>query len=107
MNYFINSREDIAKYVFGDKENDKINIPVGFTHIINNIQGQLYMNGNALVDLTPLEAINIIDDGYNQIDSTYFIRPTRLFKAMYYYYLNFKDLLLVKRFNCRDFEQLI
>jgi len=107
INEFIQERDAIAKYVFGDKENDKVNIPVGFTHIINNIQGQLYMNGNSLVNMTPLEAIEIIDNGYKQIDSIYFIRPNRLFKAMYYYYLNLKDILMVKRFNRVNLELLI
>jgi DNA-directed RNA polymerase II subunit RPB1 len=107
INDFIKERDAIAKHVFGYKENEKVNMPVGFTHIINNIQGQTYMNGSSLIDLTPLEALDIIYKGYDKIDSMFHIQPTRLFRLLYFYYLNLKDLLMVKRFNRINLELLI
>jgi DNA-directed RNA polymerase II subunit RPB1 len=99
LNFMIATRDRIAENIFSNRENDKVNIPVSFTHIINNIQGQLSINENSFVDITPLEALEIINDGYNTITKIYYVQPTDLFKAMYYYYLNIKDLLMVKRFN--------
>jgi DNA-directed RNA polymerase II subunit RPB1 len=99
INFMIATRDRIAQNIFANRENDKVNIPVSFTHIINNIQGQLSINENSFVDITPLEALEIIDAGYNTITKIYYVQPTDLFKTMYYYYLNIKDLLMVKRFN--------
>ncbi|GAG48603.1 unnamed protein product, partial [marine sediment metagenome] len=76
-----------------------VHLPVGFTYIINNVQGQQYINVNSMVDITPLEAFELIDDGFRQIESLYYVKPTELFKTLYYYYLTPKDLLMVKRFN--------
>jgi DNA-directed RNA polymerase II subunit RPB1 len=99
LNFMIASRDRIAQNIFANRENDKVNIPVSFTHIINNIQGQLSINENSFVDITPLEALEIILAGYDTITKIYYVQPTDLFKTMYYYYLNIKDLLMVKRFN--------
>ena len=93
------ARDHIARNIFGNRENDKINIPVSFSHIINNIQGQLAITAKSFSDITPLEALEIIDEGYKTIQKIYYVQPTQLFKIMYYYYLNPKDLLMIKRFN--------
>ena len=66
-------------------ENDKVNIPVSFTHIINNIQGQLSINESSYIDITPFEALEIIDAGYDTITKIYYVQPTDLFKTMYYW----------------------
>jgi len=92
-------RDDILKYIFSNKDNNKVNIPVSFYHIINNIQGQLEINVNSFIGITPLEAMNIIDNAYKTLETIHYVKPNVLFKAMYYYYLNVKDLLMVKRFN--------
>lgn len=103
----ITTRDDIAQFVFSSRENDKVNMPVGFVHIINNVQGQTFITANSIVDITPLEALDLIDAGYKKIDALYHIKPTMLFKALYYYYLNIKDLLFVKRFNKQNLLILI
>jgi DNA-directed RNA polymerase II subunit RPB1 len=92
-------RDNILKYIFSNKDNNKVNIPVSFYHIINNIQGQLEINANSFIDITPLEAMNIIDNAYKTLETIHYVKPNALFKTMYYYYLNVKDLLMVKRFN--------
>lgn len=99
IEFIIGVRPGIVKGVFKDRDNKMVHLPVGFTYIINNVQGQQYINVNSMVDITPLEAFQIIDDGFNQIESLQYVKPTELFKALYYYYLTPKDLLMVKRFN--------
>ena len=47
-----------------------------------------------MVNITPYEAMEIVDNGYNQLELI-IRKPTQLFKTMYYYYLNL-DLLMVK-----------
>jgi DNA-directed RNA polymerase II subunit RPB1 len=89
------------------RDNKKVNIPVAFQQIINNVRGQQYINVNSMVDITPLEALELIDDGYKRIESFHYVKPTELFKIMYYYYLTPKNLLMVKRFNRNAVEILI
>ena len=95
----LDARDNILKCIFGKRDNNKVNIPVSFIHTINNIQGQLMINANSFIDITPLEAMQIIDDGFKKIETIHYVKPTSLFKTMYYYYLNVKDLLMVKRFH--------
>jgi DNA-directed RNA polymerase II subunit RPB1 len=74
-------------------------MPVAFMHIINNVQAQQQINQNSMVDITPLEAMDMISAGFRQLETLYYAPPTLLFKVMYYYYLSPKELLLIKRFN--------
>jgi len=99
VDMMIHVREELINKVFGNKDNKVVQIPVAFSYIINNIQGQQYINVNSMVDITPMEAFEIIDEGYKTISLIHYVPPTTLFKALYYYYLNPKDLLMVKRFN--------
>jgi DNA-directed RNA polymerase beta' subunit/intein/homing endonuclease len=95
----IEMRDLIIERVFNRTDNKNVQMPVSFTHIINNVQSQQQINQNSMVDLTPLEAMDMISAGYRQLENLYYASPTLLFKVMYYYYLSPKDLLLVKRFN--------
>jgi len=95
----INIRDDIIKHVFKNKGDSVVNCPVAFAYIINNIQGQQGINGNSLVDITPLEAFEMIEETYGNMEKNKLTAPTMLFKTLYYYYLSPKELLYVKRFN--------
>jgi len=95
----IEQREKIIKYIFKNKSDSIVNCPVAFTYIIGNIQGQQNINANSLVDITVLEAFEMIEDTYKLLEKVYSVPPTELFKTLYYYYLSPKDLLLVKRYN--------
>jgi DNA-directed RNA polymerase II subunit RPB1 len=107
VDMMIHVREELIQKVFGNKENKVVQIPVAFSYIINNIQGQQYINVNSMVDITPMEAFELIDAGYQTIAMIHYVPPTALFKAVYYYYLNPKDLLMVKRFNRKALMILI
>ena len=60
-----------------------------------------------MVDITPLEVFDIIDEGLNKINSLHYVKPTELFEIMYYYYLTPKDLLMIKRFSRTAIELLV
>ena len=92
-------RPGLVSKVFDNRDEKKVHMPVCFTHIINNVQGQQRINVNSMVDITPLEALTLIDEGYERLSNLYYAPPTRLFRALYYYFLSPKDLLMVKRFN--------
>ena len=97
--FMLNIRDRIIKYVFKNKSDSVVNCPVALVYIITNIQGQQGINSNSLVDITPLEAFQMIEKTYENLEKNYYAKPTELFKTLYYYYLSPKDLLFVKRFN--------
>jgi DNA-directed RNA polymerase II subunit RPB1 len=95
----ISLRAKLYNNVFGRKDGKNIYIPVAFSYIINNVQGQQNINASSMVDITPLEALQLIEDGFNRLNAITYVRPTLLFTLAYNYYMNPKDLLMVKRFN--------
>ena len=95
----IENRDTIVKYVFKNKGDSVVNCPVAFSYIINNIMGQQNVTGNSVVDITMLEALDMIDLCYSNLVKIRCAPPTLLFKTLYYFHLSPKDLLMVKRFN--------
>jgi DNA-directed RNA polymerase II subunit RPB1 len=107
IDFILKSRTFIADNVFKKKTNHSVHLPVAFSYIISNVQGQQMINANSLVDITPLEAYNMIDDGFERLMKIHYVKPTRLFETLYYYYLTPKELLMVKRFNKHALNVLI
>jgi DNA-directed RNA polymerase beta' subunit len=95
----LKSRNEIVENVFKNKDDFIVRVPVAFSHIINNILGQQNINSNSLVDITFLEAFEIIENNYNKLEKIYYFPPRSLFKVLYYFYLSPKELLINKRFN--------
>jgi DNA-directed RNA polymerase II subunit RPB1 len=95
----IQYRDEIVKNVFKMRDNKGVHMPVCFIHIINNVQGMQNITKNSMVDITPIDVYDMIEEKYKELESLHYAPPTDLFKAMYYYYLSPKDLLVVKRFN--------
>ncbi len=99
INFMIEKRNEIVKNVFNNKSDKIVRVPVAFAYIIQNIIGQQGINSNSLVDITLLEALNLIEETFEKLQKIVFASPTELFKVLFYYYLSPKDLLLNKRFN--------
>jgi DNA-directed RNA polymerase beta' subunit len=103
----IEKRDEIVKNVFKMRDNKNVYMPVCFTHIINNVQGMQHITKNSMVDITPLDVYDMIEDNYKILEGLYYAPPTQLFKAMYYYYLSPKELLVIKRFNKKALTVLL
>jgi len=99
IDYMIKMREEIVKNVFNFRDSKQVNVPVAFNHIMENIQGQQMLNTHIMIDITPLDAFNLIDERFQILSKSHYSAPTELFKTLYYYYLSPKELLMVKRFN--------
>ena len=95
----IKKRDIIIKNIFKNKNDKIVNCPVAFNYVINNIQGQCNISSSSLVDITPLDAFELIEYYLNKLKTLYYSPPTELFEVLYYYYLSPKELLLIKRFN--------
>jgi DNA-directed RNA polymerase II subunit RPB1 len=103
----IEQRGIIIKNIFSYKSDKTVRVPVAFSYIIQNIIGQQNINSNSLVDITILEAFEMIETSFAKLEKIRMAPPTNLFKVLYYYYLSPKDLLLNKRFNQKALEILL
>jgi len=92
-------RDMIVESVFKNKNENGVNVPVAFQNTIANIQGQLQLNSNSIVDITPLEAFELIEEYFNKLKRLSYIAPNPLFEILYFFYLTPKDLLINKRFH--------
>lgn len=99
VDYMIESRQELVRNVFAHKSGGQVSLPVAFYHIINNIQKQNYLNDRSLVDITPLDAMFLIDEAFQRIEKLTYAKPNPLFKVLFYFYLTPQSLLVVKRFN--------
>jgi len=99
INKMIEYRDKIVKSVFKNKDDNTVKIPVSFPNNIANIQGQLSLSANSVVDITPLEAFQLIEEYYRRLETIEYVKPNKLFEVLYYYYLSPKDLLVNKRFH--------
>jgi DNA-directed RNA polymerase beta' subunit len=93
------ARKNLVEAVFRHKNENTVKIPVAFQNIIANIQGQLNLNSNSIVDITPLEAFDLINEYYGKLKRLQYVAPTELFEVLYFYYLTPKNLLVLKRFH--------
>jgi DNA-directed RNA polymerase II subunit RPB1 len=109
--FMIQIRDEIIDKVFKNKDNTIVHLPVSFVHIIENIYGQYIVKTETdvmpLIDITPLEFYEIVDNGFAKIESIHYVPPTDLFKSLYYFYLNPTELLYKKRFNRKTLTILI
>ena len=107
IDMMIEARDTIVKSIFKNKNENSIKIPVSFQNIIVNIQGQLGLNGSSTVDITPMEAFELIEENFRKMNRFAFAPLTRLFEIMYYFYLSPKDLLVNKRFHRKALTVLL
>ena len=107
VNVMIKNQKRIIEDVYNNSGVDKIRCPISFQHVIDNVKNQMY-NDTLFVDITLMEAIEMIDDVYiNKLEKLTYNNPNELFKMMYYYYLNPKVLLVMKRFNKESLTVLL
>ena len=106
IKYMIGMRGQLVRYVFKYMDDTTIHIPVHFKRIINNVANQLSYQSNSMVNITPLEAYNLLEDNYDTLTKLHFGKPTELFRLAYLFYLSPKELLAVHRFNRKGLELL-
>ena len=99
IDWLVNARKLIVENIFKNKSDEVVNSPVAFMYVIGNIQGQNNISSSSMVDISPLDAMQLIDEFYGKLEKITYAPPTMLFKTLYYYYLAPKELLVVKRFN--------
>jgi len=105
IKFILQARDDVISKVFNDLYKPSVNVPVSFTHIINNIAGN--QEENVIIDITPLDAFELIESNFDKLNMLSYCKPNELFKVLYYYYLTPKELLMHKRLTRKSIELLL
>ena len=105
IDFILKARDDVIVKIFNRVYKPSVNVPVSFTHIINNIAGN--QEENVIIDITPLEVFEIIEANFEKLNMLNYCKPNELFKVLYYYYLSPKDLLMHKRLTRKSVDILI
>ena len=105
IDFILKARDDVIAKIFNRIYKPSVNVPVSFTHIINNIAGN--QEENVIIDITPLEVFEIIEANFEKLNMLNYCKPNELFKVLYYYYLSPKDLLMHKRLTRKSVDLLI
>ncbi len=107
IKFLIDQRTLLIENVFNGHSDVNVKAPVAFAHIIDNISGQLNINANSLVDITMLEASQMIEAMYEKLGNLGHGTPCKLFRTLFVYYMSPKVLLVKRRFNRRALELLL
>ena len=105
IDFILKARDDVIAKIFNRIYKPSVNVPVSFTHIINNIAGN--QEENVIIDITPLEVFEIIEANFEKLNKLNYCKPNELFKVLYYYYLSPKELLMHKRLTRKSVDLLI
>ncbi len=97
----------MVENIFNNTDENGVKMPVSFQNTITNIQGQLNLNENSLVDITPLEVFDLVETYMKKIEMLTYSKPTDLFKILYNFYLTPRDLLTKKRFHKKGIIMLL
>ena len=95
----IQMRDDLVENVFKGEINNRVNMPVNITRIMGNIQKQLHIHSSTMVDITPLECYNKLEQCKNNLNKLGRAKPSELFFALMDYYMCPKELLVRHRFH--------
>ena len=99
VDYMVEHRDKLVDMVFKYRNDDFLKSPVAFQYLIQNIQGQLGLNANSAVDITPLECFEMAETTFNILRKLNYCKPTKLMEVLFFFYLSPKELLVKKRFN--------
>ena len=99
-------KHSITNNVYNHNDNKNIYMPVSFKYIIQNVASQFKLS-DTLINITPIEAYEKIENAYKRMCVNKYISPPIIFKIMYMFYLNPKTLLYKKRFNAAALDLLL
>ena len=99
IKYVLEQRKAVMNNIFKWEDDIRVYVPVHFNRIINNIQHQLNIQSDSMVNITPFELYEKIEETIEKLNSYSYSKPTELFKLMLIYYLSPKEILMVRRFN--------
>ena len=99
IDMMLESKDDIIEKVFNMDNSDTVYAPIQFKRIIDNVCGQLGISKNGKVNISPVKVYELIEETYERLIGMEYQEENELFKTLYYYYLNPKDLLINRRMH--------
>lgn len=100
IDLMLEGQKELMEKVFHFTNKNQINCPIAFQQVIKNVHGQLNIQSNSQVDITPSDAHYEIQKTYANLESvSKYTKPNKLFKIMYNYYLCVNELIFVKKFS--------
>jgi DNA-directed RNA polymerase beta' subunit len=105
IDYILDARKVVVENVMKNIYKGSVNLPVSFVNIINNLAGN--QEESVIVDITPLDVFEMIENNFETLNLIHYCKPTALFKILYYYYLNPKELIMNKRLTRKSIEVLL
>ena len=103
----IQTRNVLVEKVYNFNDDSTVYHSINFNSLINNIKEQLNINDSSLSNITPLEFYNKIDKCYSEIESYAYCKPSKLFKSIFYYYLNPSVLIHKYKFHSDAVDMLL
>jgi DNA-directed RNA polymerase II subunit RPB1 len=97
--FIIEMQHSIVKHIFKYKNESMVHCPVSFSYLIDNIKGQCELTSQSIIDITFVDAFEMIESTFQYLESLHYTKPTLLFKTLYFYFLSPKELLIMKRFH--------
>lgn len=95
----VKQRNEIVTHVFRNTSNSMIHIPVAFRALIRTVKEQFHIQHNSVTDVTPLEALCMIEYTFERLVKIRACPPTLLFRLAYFFHLSPKQILFVNRYN--------
>ena len=106
INRAILVRDNIMNHMTPGSFSDKIHIPVNFRRIIETIRNQLMMKENVLVNVSPMECLDIIDKLKDDLNKIRISPPTDLFMTVLDFNMTPRELLFNKRYTKKGLDML-
>ena len=103
----IHSKKKIIEKLYKFKHDKRIHIPVPYQNIIMNIRNQNKISQDSIVDITPMEAMTMIEENFEKMKKFYYCKASDLMEIVYYYYLSPKELLITHRYNKEMIKYLL
>ena len=91
--------------VFKNIEVKSVVLPVSFINIIHNIKG--HQEYNVIIDITPLEILEMLNKCYARLSSYNYVGDNKLFRTLFYFYLSPKELIVTYRLCKKSIELLL
>lgn len=106
--FLVAARDMIVRHVFRFKAGNTVNMPVNFAAIIMEVAGQMQPLGDRLLDLTPLEAMDMVAELDEKLVVVHCGFRNPLFTAcLHFWLMDPRGLLLTQRFHRAALAQVL
>lgn len=103
----VRQRDEVVSDIFASKSEDSVLTPVNIPALMSMIQGQLNLSNKILLDITPLEMVNMCESTFNKIKEQFpYNPPTSLFETLFWFYLSPRE-LMQRRFHSAALNVLL